>query len=212
MRQLEGLELIADEGLAKVADSVLGEAKTIPGAIARGTAYAAPVVGTGLSFSDAVNDFRNGRIGSGFENLGWTALGAIGDILAIGGTAAAPATFGTSAAGGIGIRSLIGSAKAARMARLAKGIAMHAPGAIVGTLGEMEPIIRHRLEESEAQASPIVPKSKIPESVKPETAPGRPAPAPSASPPPQSKKVLPPPRKPRYGYNFETDRYERLYE
>lgn len=158
MRNLSPLEYSVDEQLEKrAAGSVLGEAETTGGAVARGAAYAAPLVGTGLSFADSWNDFKNGDIKWGLANLGFGILGLGSDALT-----ALSLLGGPTAGLGVGQRAALGTAvaaaKASRMARAArvagaigKGTLRHLPAAAVATAGELVPVMEKRLTEEQAQ-------------------------------------------------------------
>ena len=146
MRDLSALEAIVDERLEKRgASSVLGDAETTGGAVARGAAYAAPLVGTGLSFADSWNDFKHGNIGWGLANLGLGVLGAVGDVAMLAPFIGAPVKAGVGVLNG-GLRT----ARFARAAQVAKGVGKstlrHLPAAALATAGEMVPVLEKRLQ------------------------------------------------------------------
>lgn len=108
-RDFTGLQYIVDKHLIKQAEGVLGEAKTPLGAVGRTALYATPILGSGLSIADGIQNFRNGQILRGLGNVGLGVLSGAADLLSAG-------TLGTAIRGG----AL--AARVGRMAKATKGI------------------------------------------------------------------------------------------
>ena len=100
--------------LTKYADSILGRRETLGGTLAQTGLYMIPILGSGLSIADGVNDLWHGRWKSGLGNLALGIGSGIADFFSLG-------TAGTA---------LRGTAVAARGARAAI-----AAGNFVGSMG-----------------------------------------------------------------------------
>ena len=105
--EISPIEGQIDEYLCKEAGYVFGQPQNL-GQVATQTAlYMAPITGTAMTLKDAYNDFRGGHFWSGLWNTGVGVASGIADVFTLG-------------AGGTAMRAALKSGKLANMANKAR--------------------------------------------------------------------------------------------
>lgn len=179
------LESRIDERMRKDAGYVTGDPKNMKQLAAQTALYFAPITGTAMSFKDAYNSFKGGRILGGIGNTAVGVASGLADLFTLG-------------AGGSAMRAALKSGKLATMfgkarqaGRVARAMQAHRLGKTMnGTVNilragkTLTPGANYLGNKLEERASANAAKKM---------------------------EALVPPKKPRYGYNPETFRYERLY-
>ena len=179
------LENRIDERLLKEAGYIGGDPKNL-GQLATQTAlYMAPITGTAMSFKDAYNSFKGGRFWGGIGNTAVGIASGLADAFTLG-------------AGGSAMRAALKSGKLASIfgkarqaGRVARMMQAHQLGKVMnGTVNflragrSLNPAANYLSNKLESKLSANASKVRVP------------------------NVPLP---KPKYGYNPETFRYERLY-